>query len=400
MSLQFTSPSKGRFVAILLVSPLVVFIAVTFVLPLTSMVKESVYDAEVADALPKTLKLLADWSEEALPNDEIYSTIAEEMVALQESRNIGKVAVRVNRVVPGTRSAWGKSARGLARSDDPDIKQLLITLDDRWADIELWRGIKTAGNRFTARNYLQAVDLTRGDDGNIVRVEEERRAYGSLYLRTLYVAVTVTLLCVVLGYPMAHAIAHAPPVVSKLLLILVLVPFWTSLLARTTSWIALLQSQGVINDILVWIGLVDDANRLSLIYNMFGTLVAMTQVLLPFMVLPIYAVLNSIPPVYMRAAASLGANPFQAFFKVYWPQSLPGVYAGGLLVFILALGYYITPAIVGGTKGQLISNMIAYHINNNNWGLGAAISVIVLISVMVLYLVFDRWIGVEKLKLS
>ena len=391
---------KSRIRPIGLALPLVAFIVITFLIPLGNMVKESVYDAEVADALPSTLRLLKDWDGVDLPTEEVFRTLATEIVILQESRALGKIANRVNRVISGTRSVWGKTARRVKDAETDDMTTTMIEIDDRWRDLALWRGIKEAGQRYTPRNFLHAVDLTKDDDGSIVPAERERRVYNTLYIRTLQVAITVTLLSLLIGYPIAYAIAHAPPTLSKILLLCVLVPFWTSLLARATSWIVLLQTQGVVNDALVWFRLVPDEGRLSLIYNMTGTLIAMTQNLLPFAVLPIYAVLSSIPPTYMRAAASLGANPMQAFFRVYWPQSLPGVASGCLLVFILSIGFYITPAIVGGTKGQLISNMIAYHIDNNNWGLAAAISVIVLLSVLLLYVIFDRWVGVDKLKLS
>lgn len=391
---------KSRIRPIGLALPLVAFIVITFLIPLGNMIKESVYDAEVADALPKTLRLLKDWDGAEIPSDEVFRTLAEEIVILQENRTIGKIGIRVNRVIAGTRSVWGKTARRVKDVDTDDMITTMVEIDDRWSDVALWLGIKKAGQRYTARHYLHAVDLSREDDGSIVRVEEAQRVYNTLYVRTVYVAISVTLLCLLIGYPIAYAIAHSPPILSKILLLCVLVPFWTSLLARATSWIVLLQTQGVVNDVLVWLHIVPDEDRLSLIYNMTGTLVAMTQNLLPFVVLPTYAVLSSIPPTYMRAAASLGANPLQAFVRVYWPQSLPGVASGCLLVFILSIGFYITPAIVGGTKGQLISNMIAYHINTNNWGLAAAISVIVLLSVMILYVVFDRWVGVDKLKLT
>ncbi|MYC25843.1 MAG: ABC transporter permease [Gammaproteobacteria bacterium] len=391
---------KSRIRPISLALPLVAFIAITFLMPLGNMLKESVYDAEVADALPNTMRLLNDWNGVELPTEEVFRTIAEEIVVLQENRTIGKIGIRVNRVVSGTRSVWGKTARRVKDVETDNMITTMVEIDDRWSELDLWQGIKTAGQRYSAKNYLHAIDLTRADDGSIVSVDEQRRVYNTLYVRTLYVATVVTLLCLVIGYPIAYAIAHTPPTLSKILLLCVLVPFWTSLLARATSWIVLLQSQGVINDFLVWLRIIPDEGRLSLIYNMTGTLIAMTQNLLPFVVLPTYAVLSSIPPTYMRAAASLGANPVQAFVRVYWPQSLPGVASGCLLVFILSIGFFITPAIVGGTDGQLISNMIAYHIDTNNWGLAAAISVIVLVSVLILYVVFDRWVGVDKLKLN
>lgn len=392
---------KSRLRPIGLALPLVAFIAITFLIPLGNMIKESVYDAEVADAIPNALNMLEDWDGLEVPSEEVFRALAEEIVVLQENRTIGKIAIRVNRVVSGTRSVWGKTARRIKDIDTKDMTTTMVEIDDRWGDLTLWQGIKEAGQRYTARNYLHAVDLTRGNDGSIIPVEREQQIYNMLYTRTLLVAVTVTLLCLLIGYPIAYAIAHTPPTLSKILLLCVLVPFWTSLLARATSWIVLLQTQGVVNDVLVWLRIVQDEDRLSLIYNMTGTLIAMTQNLLPFVVLPTYAVLSSIPPTYMRAAASLGANPLQAFVRVYWPQSLPGIASGCLLVFILSIGFYITPAIVGGTEGQLISNMIQYHLQtSNNWGLAAAISVIVLACVMILYVVFDRWVGVDKLKLA
>ena len=390
-----------RFIPVGLALPLVAFVLVTFVIPLATMVVQSVHDPEVADAFPRTLALLADWEDSALPSPDVYEAMAAELVLSRENRSIGKVATRVNRIESGTRSVFAKTARRLESADTSDMPASMIQIDRRWGDVSLWRAIVKAGQRYTARHYLQSIDLERGLDGEIQLVSEERRIYKTLYLRTVYVSFAVTVSCFLIGYPIAFAITSVSDSLAKILLVIVLVPFWTSLLVRTTSWLVLLQNQGVINDILVWIGLVDDGSRLALVHNMTGTLIAMTHVLLPFMILPLYAVMRSIPPVYMRAAASLGANPFQAFARVYFPQSLPGVSAGCLLVFILSLGYYITPALVGGAKGQLISNMIAYHIQTSlNWGLAAAISVVVLVGVFVCYFLFDRWVGIDKLKLG
>ena len=185
------------------------------------------------------------------------------------------------------------------------------------------------------------------------------------------------------------------------MLALVLVPFWTSLLVPTTSWIVLLQNQGVINDLPVAVGLVADDGRLALVYNMVGTFVAMTHVLLPFMVLPLYSVMRTIPESHMSAATSLGAGPVQAFLRVYWPQSLPGVGAGSLLVFILAIGYYITPVLVGGSSGQLISNMVAYHMQTSlNWGLASALGGVILVCVTLLYLLYDRIAGGDRVSVA
>jgi putative spermidine/putrescine transport system permease protein len=184
-------------------------------------------------------------------------------------------------------------------------------------------------------------------------------------------------------------------------MILVLLPFWTSLLVRTTAWIAMLQTQGVINSLLVWAGIISDDQRIQLIFNATGTVIAMTHILLPFMILPLYSVMKTIPPSYMRAARSLGANQITAFTRVYMPQTLPGVGAGSLLVFILAIGYYITPALVGGESGTLISNMIAYHMQRSlNWSLAAALASMLLGGVLVLYWVYNRLVGVDNVKLG
>ena len=211
----------------------------------------------------------------------------------------------------------------------------------------------------------------------------------------------ITSMCILLGYPIAFLLATLPMRTSNVLMILVLLPFWTSLLVRTSAWKVLLQNQGVINDFLVWIGIIADGNRLELINNVTGTVIAMTHILLPFMILPLYSVMKTIPPTYMRAAKSMGANDFMAFRRVYFPQSIPGIGAGSILVFILAIGYYITPEIVGGTKGVFISNRIAYHISSSlNWGLGAALGAILLVVVLALYWLYDKFVGIDNVKLG
>jgi putative spermidine/putrescine transport system permease protein len=184
-------------------------------------------------------------------------------------------------------------------------------------------------------------------------------------------------------------------------MILVLLPFWTSLLVRTTAWIALLQQEGIINDVLVGIGLISNDSRLAMIHNATGTVVAMTHILLPFMVLPLYSVMKTIPPTYMRAAKNLGATPTVAFIRVYFPNTISGIGAGGILVFIISIGYYITPALVGGVDGTLISNFIAYHMSISlNWGMAAALGVMLLGIVLVLYYFYDKIVGVDNMKLG
>ena len=387
--------------------PLIAFIAITFIAPLGTLLTRSVYDAEVADILPETMAVLADWNGRGTPPEVAYATIAREMLRARDERTLGRAATRINRIQSGLRSVVVKTPRRLGRdvgTEPPDggsWRAALVGIDDAWEENTTWRAIRDAGQPFTARHFLNALDLETKPGGGVGAMPETRRIYVPLYLRTLMVSLGVAALCLLIGYPIAHAIAHAKSRWATTLLVLVLVPFWTSLLVRTTAWIVLLQNQGVVNDILVALGIVADDQRFALIYNMTGTFVAMTHVLLPFMVLPLYSVMRSIPARHMDAAASLGATPLQAFRRVYWPQALPGVGAGSLLVFILAIGYYITPALVGGQSGQLISNMIAYHMQTSlNWGLAAALAAILLLAVVGLYVLYDRVIGIDRMRLG
>ena len=394
---------RSRFISLSLILPLLVFTIVTFLLPLVQVFTLSVYEAVVSDVLPNTLNILEGWDRNTLPSDEAYDALAIELIHARQNKTIGQVAVRVNRLQSGARSTLIKTAARLRQLDPTSInwKQEMLRIDNDWSEIEIWQAIQVAGDRFTARYFLQSFDLMHNPDKNISLVDESRRIYVALFVRTLMVSVVVTMLCLVVGYPVAYLIAHVSDRFGRFLLVLVLIPFWTSLLVRTTSWIVLLQQQGVLNDLLVAIGLVADDQRITMVYNMTGTLIAMTHVLLPFMILPLYSVMRNIDSSYVSAAQSLGANPLQSFIRVYWPQSLPGVAAGSILVFIMTIGFYITPALVGGTDGQLISNMIAYHIQSSlNWNLAAALSTVLLITVIILYVLYDRVVGIDRMKLG
>ncbi|WP_108814332.1 ABC transporter permease [Loktanella sp. Alg231-35] len=272
--------------------------------------------------------------------------------------------------------------------------------DEDWGDASVWGTIQTFSSPYTAGYFLTAIDLELTPDG-AQAVEDDVAIYVTLFWRTMWMSMTITFSCILLGYPIAWLMANLPDRSANLIMILVLLPFWTSLLVRTSAWKVLLQQQGVINDVLVWVGLVGDGSRLALINNATGTIIAMTHILLPFMILPLYSVMKGIPPSYLRAAKSLGATNWTAFWRVYFPQSVPGIGAGSILVFILSIGYYITPEIVGGTKGVFISNRIAYHISSSlNWGLAAALGTILLVVVLALYWAYDRIVGIDNVKLG
>lgn len=383
---------------LLLTLPLLAFIAVFFAAPIGAMLWRSVSNPLPAQLLPRTMQALAGWDAAALPGEDAYAALVEDLKALPEKQDAARLGAQLNFELSGLNSLIRKTAREASKLTPP-FAESFAKLDPMWARKAIWAAIKVGTGTPTAKNYLAALDLRTSENLEITQAPEKERIYRMLFARTAWVAALATLLCLILGYPLAHVLANAGPRTAGVLMILLLLPFWTSLLVRTTAWIVLLQSQGVVNDVLVWLGLVDDKERIQLVYNMTGTLIAMTQILLPFMVLPLYAVMKTIPPTYLRAASSMGARPLQGFARVYLPMTMPGVAAGALLVFILAVGYYITPALVGGASGQLISNWIAYHMQQSlNWGLAGALGGLLLFAVIALYLLFNKIAGADRLR--
>ena len=383
-----------------LVVPLLAFVLVSFVIPILALMWQGVYNDTFESLMPNLTAELKAWDGVSEPTEEMFALLAADLEQNREDRTIGKVASRVNQELSGTRSLFTSTARKVKKAKAP-YKESLIKIKKDWGDLEVWQAMKLTNESLTPGYYATSLDSRYTVDQGFVAEDEKRQIYVKLFMRTLFISGSVMLLCLLLGYPVAYLLATLPLRYSNLLMIMVLLPFWTSLLVRTTAWIAILQSQGVVNDLLVWVGITADDSRFSLIYNMTGTIIAMTHILLPFMILPLYSVMKTIPPSYMRAARSLGATPTLAFIKVYMPQTVPGIGAGGLLVFILAIGYYITPALVGGQDGQLISNMIAYHMQKSlNWSLAAALGGILLAGVLLLYWAYDRIIGIDNMKLG
>lgn len=389
-----------RIRAVLLVLPLFIFIFFSFLYPIALMLYRSVENPLIAEHMPETVAVLENWEVKEVPDEEAFAALAKDLVAARKSREIGKIATRLNFETPGLRSVITGSARKAARWEPP-YKEQFIAYRSEWGDLKTWATLKRLSPTITTVNYLAAVDRQLNVEGDVVQIGENYQIYVDLFMRTAWMSIVVTLACVLLGFPIAYMLASLPLRQSNMLMILVLLPFWTSLLVRTTSWIVLLQTQGVLNDLMVWVGIINDAQRIQLIFNAQGTVIAMTQILLPFMVLPLYSVMKTIPPSYLRAAESLGAHRFLAFWRVYVPNTLPGVGAGCLLVFILAIGYYITPALVGGQDGQMISNMIAFHMQKSlNWGLAAALGGLLLLGVVLLYWVYNKLVGIDRLKMG
>jgi putative spermidine/putrescine transport system permease protein len=390
---------RAKWRAFMLVFPLLAFVVLSFIVPIFQMLERSAYN----DMFSKNAPSLSQWfsynTQGAEIDESAYAALVSDLAAMQKTKSTGEAGLRVNFIFPGTVSLFKAGGRE-AEKMQPPFKDKMIALNPLWGDQRLWASLRSASSPWTTDFYMVAADRKRGADGGAEQVAPEQRIYVYLFIKTLLLSALITGICLLLAFPIAHLLATLPMAKSNLLMILVLLPFWTSLLVRTTAWMALLQQQGVVNDGLVATGMLADESRIPMMYNQTGTIIVMTHILLPFMVLPLYSVMKVIPPSYARAARSLGATSWTTFRRVYLPQTLPGIAAGSLLVFILAVGYYITPALVGGADGQLISNLIAFHMSKSNWSMAAALSAVLLAMVLILYWLYDRLIGIDRLKLG
>ena len=392
---------KNKIKAFLLVAPLLLFLLITYISPIGEMFTRSIDDRMITSMLPKTCKAMENWDGQELPPEEVYASFLSDYKVLVENKTQGKLGQRLNKEKNGFNSILKKLKRKMKKFEDGNYKEQIISVHKRFADVTYWRAMKRTAPPYTIGKYLKAVDMYEDQNGDIVQVEEKRRVYKTLWIRTLEVAFFVTIFCFFMGYPIAHLLATIPMKYSNLLMICVLLPFWTSLLVRTASWMILLQQQGLVNDFIVMIGLVGAENRPQMMYNKVGTYVAMTQILLRFMVLPLYSVMKTVSPSMMRAGKSLGGTPFVSFWKIYFPLTISGVGAGSLLVFILAVGYYITPELVGGASGTLISNNIAYHMKQTlDWSFASAMGLMLLFGVLAIYWLYNKLVGVDNIKLG
>lgn len=389
----------NRLRSLSLVAPLLVFVLSIFVLPIGMMMFRSVENPEVRDTLPKTAAALAAWDGKSVPDEPVYAALAADLAQAQKDRTTGLVGKRLNYEIAGARSRLLKAGRMVEAGGAGPWKDKFLASDKDWGSVPFWAVMKRSTAAYTPYYLLTSVDLRQDVAGAIVKAEPDQAIFLDVFTRTIWISLLVTVATLVLGYPVAHLLAILPPKHANMLMILVLLPFTTSILVRTTAWIVLLQTNGVINDILVALHFTTE--RAQLIFNRFGTVLAMTHIQLPFTILPIYSVMKSIPPSHLRAARSLGAGPFTAFASVYVPQTLPGVGAGCLLTFILSLGYYITPALVGGPQDQMVSYFVALYTNKElNWGQASALGALLLFITLALYAVFNRVVGIDKVKLG
>jgi putative spermidine/putrescine transport system permease protein len=415
-----------------------------FVAPIGSLLSRSIDDIKINEAFPQTFAQYEEWEDKSqLPSEEMFAAVINDIrttIKIKDSKGkvigknlLGRSGTRMTYEYSGWKSLINKTVKEALKVDkkskeevkpfkwEAPFKEKMIKRDKRWAKVEFWQSLGAMKDPYTMGYYLNAVDLKYDANKNIVQKAEYLKIYNTIWIRTLKVSLMVTLFCLLLAYPVAYLLATLPMRTSNLLMICVLMPFWTSLLVRIVAWMIMLQQNGVVNDTLITVlpclfeGPINlpffgetnidlcfsDEDRIPMMYNFTGTIIVMTQVLLPFMILPIYSVMKGIPPSYMKAAQNLGATPMWAFIRVYMPQSVPGIGAGCILVFIVAIGYYITPELVGGKDGIMIGNFVAREMQRTlNWGLAAAMGAILLAAVLVLYWAYDRLIGLDNLKMG
>lgn len=390
-------PARRR--ALILAAPALLFLLITFVVPIGVLLGNAVANPETRAILPHTLAALESWSGHGVPDEAVFAALAADLRRARAERTAAQLGRRLNYELPGIRSTVLAGARLAAREHAGPYKAAFLAQDPAWGQESTWRIIRRNGSGLTPYYLLTTLDLRQTASGAIARVPPDSAIFLRLFARTFAIAAVVTLATLVLGYPLAHLMSTAPAGLARIILLCVLMPLWTSLLVCTTAWVVLLQNNGVINDVMMHLGLV--AHRVQLIYTRFGTIAAMTQMQLPFTILPIYSVMRRIPQAQLRAARSLGAPPLAALLRVYVPQTLPGVAAGCLITFILSLGYYITPALVGGPNDQMISNFISLFIDRDlNWGLASALGVMLLVVTLAIYGVFLKVAGAERLRLG
>ena len=383
---------RKRLRAIALTLPLLIFLAVTFLVPLGALLVRAVENPEVAGTLSRTGEALAGGDRQAAPPDAAYAALLADLAAIPETAQAGVLARRLNTEVSGARSLIMGTYRALPLGTNlspQEAKEKLLAQDARWAELPYWWAIAKNSSRWTPDYLLTSVDLKRDAQGHIVRVGAEEAAFSDILMRTFSISAVVTLMCILLGYPLAYWLSTLNERKANLMMILVLLPFWTSVLVRIAAWIVLLQTNGLVNRFLMFTGLTGEP--VPLLFNRLGVIIAMVHILLPFMILPLYSVMKSIPSNYVRAAISLGAHPFVAFWRVYVPQTFAGLAAGGLLTFILAIGYYVTPALVGGAADQMVSYFVAFYTNKTvNWGMASALGSLLLIATLLLYVVYGK----------
>ena len=387
--------------AALLTAPLLLFLLISFVAPIGAFLWRAVSDTDVAPVLPRTVVALASWDGTGTPDEDAFAALVAD---LREARArdretsaglIPRAAARLNADKPGFRGLLPMTARRAEAPFEGSARDAVIAISEEWREAETWGAIRRAGGPLSSFHVLTALDLRQDAMGSIRAAPEDQSVFRAVLVRSLWISLLVTAACLVLGWPIAWLIATAGGRASTLLLAAVMLPFWISLVVRTAAWMVLLQREGVVNAALQGAGLIEAP--LPLMMNRFAVVLAMVHILLPFMVLPLVATFRALDPRLPRAAASLGAAPWRAFLRITLPLSLPGVGAGCILVFIQALGFYVTPALLGGPNDQMLAWFVGFYATRSvNWGLAAALSLMLLVAVGLCVALYGKLAGFRR----
>lgn len=383
--------------ALALTLPALLFLIVALIAPLVFFMSRAVDNADLTDHLPRTSQAIAGWDGEGLPPDDIQQSLVDELSGLAGTPALAVLARRLNYQEPGYRSLFQKTANGLSAGGSGSTAERLKAIDARWSEPQIWQTLRQESGRWTSFFMLAAIDLKKDGSGAIMSAPPERAIYQRVFARTFIASLAVTGICLGLGYATAYALMRLRSGIGRAALLVILISLWTSLLVRTLAWIIILQKNGVLNSALMGAGILDEP--VQFIRTWFAVILAMVHLLLPLMILPILAVMRGIPPSYMRAAQSLGAAPFRAFWSVYLPLTYPGIGAGVVLVATTSLGFFITPELLGGPEHQMISYFVAFFTNMSvNWGLASALGVWLFVITIAMFAGVAKGFGITRIK--
>jgi putative spermidine/putrescine transport system permease protein len=378
--------------------PALLFVVFAFLLPILWFLSQATNGRPVVSVIPATAEAIAGWDGVGLPQDDVFEALVRDLTQA-EPADVASLARELNFRQAGNRRLILQAARELEADLGGEARARLEAINGAWASPEIWGVIRQSARTFTTYNILESLDLEAGPDGGVSVKPVDDRLFLGVYARTLTISLTVTVICVLLGYPLAYAVANAPARTAAILMLLVLLPFWTSLLVRTLAWMVIFQRQGILNGVLIEAGLMSEG--LQFLRTRFAVIVSMTHIMLPFVVLPLISVMKKIPPNYMNAAESLGAGRIRALVSVYLPLTLPGLSAGVVLVMTLSLGFYVTPMLLGGGGDQMISNLVATFVNRSlNWGLAAALGLWLIVFAMAFIAVVGGTLSSKKWAVS
>lgn len=283
----------NRWKAQALIAPLALFLLLVFLVPIAALLYKSVGNPEVVGGLPRTVEIISQWDGKSLPGEDVYKALSQDLAESRKNQTLGDLSKRLNMELAGYRSLLTKTARALPFKAEPaSYKEALQAVDERWGDPAYWQAIRRNTSSVTSFYLLASVDHRIDDLGELAKATPDQAIYLDIFVRTLWMGVVITTICLVLAYPLAYLLANLPTRQSNLLMILVLLPFWTSILVRVAAWIVLLQSGGLINSALMAMGIIDQP--LELVFNRTGVYISMVHILLPFMILPLYSVMKGI----------------------------------------------------------------------------------------------------------